>query len=99
MVRIDSSESNLEKKKHMSTWSVDSGCLRHMTGNKELLSNYKEKLKGSVTFVDDRKGQIKGYGVIVKGEVGINKVAYVNGLKHNLISVTQLCDKWLRCQV
>ena len=50
----------------MSTWYVDSGCSRHMTGNKELLSDYEEKLGGSVTFGDDRKGQIKGYGVIVK---------------------------------
>ena len=30
--------------------------------------------------------------MIVRGDVDINQVAYVNGLKHNLISVSQLCD-------
>ena len=48
-----------------------------------------------MTFCDDRKGLIKGYGVIVKRDVNINKVAYVNGLKHNLISVSHLCDNGL----
>ena len=51
----------------MSTWYVDSGCSRHMTGNKELLFEYEEKVGGgSVTFGENRKGQIKGYGVIVR---------------------------------
>ena len=67
-----------------------------MTGNKELLFKYEEKIGGgSVTFGDNRKGQIKGYGIIVRGDVDINQVAYVNGLKHNLISVSQLCDNGL----
>ena len=60
-----------------------------MTGNKELLFEYEEKVGGgSVTFRDNIKGQIKGYGVIVRGDVDINQVAYVNGLTHNLISVS-----------
>ena len=51
----------------MSTWYVDSRCSRHMTGNKELLFDYEEKQGGgTVTFEDDKNGQIKGYGVIVK---------------------------------
>ena len=80
----------------MSTWYVDFGCSRHMIGNKELVYDYEEKQGGgTVTFRDDRKGQIKGYGVIVEGYVDINQVAYVNGLKHNLISVSQLCDNGL----
>ena len=80
----------------MSTWYVDSGCFRHMTGNKELLFEYKEKVGGrSVTFGDNKKGQILGYGVIIRDDVDINQVAYVNGLKHNLISVSQLCDNGL----
>ena len=57
----------------MSTWYVDSGCSRHMTGNKELLYEYEEKQGGgSVTFGDDRKGQIIGHGMIVKGDVTVN---------------------------
>ena len=49
----------------------------------------------SVTFGNNRKGQIKGYGVIVRGDLDTNQVAYVNGLKHNLISVSQLYDNGL----
>ena len=80
----------------MSTWYVDFGCSRHMIGNKELVYDYEEKQGGgSMTFGDDRKGQIKGYGVIVKRDVDINQVTYVNGLKHNLISVSQLRDNGL----
>ena len=73
----------------MFTWYVDFGCSRRMTGNKELLFEYEEKIGGgSITFSDNRKGQIKGYVVIVRGDVDINQVAYVNRLEHNLISVS-----------
>ncbi|KAJ9544415.1 hypothetical protein OSB04_024122 [Centaurea solstitialis] len=51
--------------------------------------NWKRKLSG---FGRNQKGKIKGYGMIVKGEITVNQVSYVNGLKHNLISVSQLCD-------
>ncbi|KAJ9547722.1 hypothetical protein OSB04_020265 [Centaurea solstitialis] len=46
----------------------------------------------SVGFGRNQKGKIKGYGMIVKGEITVNQVSYVDGLKHNLISVSQLCD-------
>ncbi|KAJ9542508.1 hypothetical protein OSB04_029014 [Centaurea solstitialis] len=63
-----------------------------MTGTLELLSHYVNKERSSVAFGGNQKGKIKGYGMIVKGEITINKVSYVDGLKHNLISLSQLCD-------
>jgi hypothetical protein len=63
-----------------------------MTGTLELLSSYVNKEGSSVTFGGNQKGKIKGYGMIVKGEITVNQVYYVDGLKHNLISVSQLCD-------
>ena len=33
-----------------------------------------------------------GYGVLTNGNFSIRRVAYVHGLKHNLISVGQLCN-------
>ena len=33
--------------------------------------------------------------MIVKGEVKLNQVSYVDGLKHNLIIISQLCDNGL----
>ncbi|KAJ9542267.1 hypothetical protein OSB04_028773 [Centaurea solstitialis] len=80
------------KQKHVSTWYIDSGCSRHMTGILELLSHYVNKEGSSVAFGGNQKGKIKGYGMIVKGEKTVNQVSYVDGLKHNLISVSQLCD-------
>ncbi|KAJ9552658.1 hypothetical protein OSB04_016703 [Centaurea solstitialis] len=75
-----------------------------MTGTLELLSSYIKqesssvfwgKESSSVAFGGNQKRKIKGYGMIVKGEVRMNQVSYVDGLKHNLISVSQLCDNGL----
>ncbi|KAJ9547094.1 hypothetical protein OSB04_019637 [Centaurea solstitialis] len=63
-----------------------------MTGTLELLTSYVNKEGSSVAFGSNQKGKIKGYGMIVKGEITVNQVSYVDGLKHNLISVSQLCD-------
>ncbi|KAI3718335.1 hypothetical protein L6452_19200 [Arctium lappa] len=76
----------------MLIWYLDSGCSRHMTGDKELLSSFKAKSGGAVTFGDNKQGHIKGYCELSKGNVSVSKVAYVDGLKHNLISISQLCD-------
>lgn len=52
------------------------------------------KVKGYVIYGDNNKGKIIG-----KGKVGaplftsIEDVLYVEGLKHNLLSISQLCDK------
>ena len=48
----------------------------------------------TVTFGDDSKGKIVGIGNIKLGSSSmIENVALVDGLKHNLLSVSQLCDK------
>ncbi|KAJ9545037.1 hypothetical protein OSB04_024744 [Centaurea solstitialis] len=60
-----------------------------MTGTLELLSSYLQQ-GGYVAFGGNQKGKIKDYGMIVKGEVRMNQISYVDGLKHNLISVSQL---------
>ncbi|KAJ9552991.1 hypothetical protein OSB04_017036 [Centaurea solstitialis] len=61
-----------------------------MTGTLELLSSYIQQEGNSIAFGGNQKGRIKGYGMIVKGEVGMHQVSYVDGLKHNLISVRVL---------
>ncbi|KAJ9557264.1 LOW QUALITY PROTEIN: hypothetical protein OSB04_011878 [Centaurea solstitialis] len=74
------------------TWYLDSGCSRHMTENKSLLLNYVSEKGPSVTFGDDAKGITKGYGTLSNGIITFNKVAYVEGLMDNLLSISQLCD-------
>jgi hypothetical protein len=73
---------------------MDSGCSRHMIGNKKwfsslILLSHKEY----VTFGDDKKGKVLGTGVIKVNDCFIlNDVALVDRLRHNLLSVSQLCD-------
>ena len=46
-----------------------------------------------VTFGDDNKGFTKGYGSLEIGNVVIENISLVDGLKHNLLSVSQFTDK------
>ena len=66
-----------------------------MTGDYSKLSSFTSlKDGGSVTFGDNGKGKILGFGNI--GTVSttlIENVLLVDGLKHNLLSISQLCDK------
>nr|GEU34396.1 hypothetical protein [Tanacetum cinerariifolium] len=76
-------------------WIIDSGCSKHMTGNRALLANFVEKFLGTVRFGNNNFALIAGYGDVVIGSMTIKKVYYVDGLGHNLFSVRQFCDKGL----
>ncbi|GKA38252.1 ribonuclease H-like domain-containing protein [Tanacetum coccineum] len=72
---------------------VDSGCSRHMTGNKEHLDEYQDIKGGLVTF-GGSKGRITGKGKIRTGKLDFENVYFVKELGHfNLFSVLQICDK------
>ncbi|GJR64237.1 retrovirus-related pol polyprotein from transposon TNT 1-94, partial [Tanacetum coccineum] len=73
-------------------WYLDSGCSKHMTGNRSKLMNFVEKFIGTVRFGNDHFGAIMGYGDYVIGDSVISRVYYVEGLGHNLFSVGQFCD-------
>ncbi|KAI3733787.1 hypothetical protein L6452_13243 [Arctium lappa] len=75
------------------TWFLDSGCSKHMTGQKEILSNYKDKYCGTVRFGNNQFSPIMGYGDVQHGNVTVKRVSYVEGLGHNLFSIGQFCDK------
>ncbi|GJS22907.1 retrovirus-related pol polyprotein from transposon TNT 1-94 [Tanacetum coccineum] len=73
-------------------WVVDSGCSKHMTGDRSLLRNFVEKFMGTVRFGNDNFAAITGYGDYTHGNITICHVYYVEGLGHNLFSVGQFCD-------
>nr|GEV22090.1 retrovirus-related Pol polyprotein from transposon TNT 1-94 [Tanacetum cinerariifolium] len=75
---------------------VDSGCSKHMTGNRALLTNFVEKFLGTVRFGNNDFAMIASYGDVVIGSITIKKVYYVKGLGHNLFSVGQFCNKGLK---
>ncbi|XP_019194891.1 PREDICTED: uncharacterized protein LOC109188716 [Ipomoea nil] len=74
-------------------WYIDSGCSRHMTGDKSNLSNFKEVDGTKVIFGGESGGKTKGVGDIIKNEIIIREVSYVEGLKFNFLSTSQFCDK------
>ena len=43
-------------------WYLDSGCSRHMTGDRSLFKVFESKKGGNVTSDDGSKSQIKGKG-------------------------------------
>ncbi|GJU40335.1 retrovirus-related pol polyprotein from transposon TNT 1-94 [Tanacetum coccineum] len=73
-------------------WYLDSGCSKHMTGDRSQLTNFVNKFLGTVKFGNDHMAKIMGYGDYQIGNVTISRVYYVEGLGHNLFSVGQFCD-------
>nr|GEX30632.1 hypothetical protein [Tanacetum cinerariifolium] len=73
-------------------WYLDSGCSKHMTGDRSLLINFIQKFMGTVKFRNDHVAKIMGYGDYKIENVTISRVYFVEGLGHNLFSVGQFCD-------
>ncbi|GJW18630.1 retrovirus-related pol polyprotein from transposon TNT 1-94 [Tanacetum coccineum] len=63
-----------------------------MTGDRLRLRHFVKKFIETVRFRNDHFGAIMGYGDYVIGESVISRVYYVEGLGHNLFSVSQFCD-------
>ncbi|GJS61880.1 retrovirus-related pol polyprotein from transposon TNT 1-94 [Tanacetum coccineum] len=73
-------------------WYLDSGCSRHMTGDRARLINFVEKFIGTVRFGNDEYAAIVGYDDYKLGDTIISRVYYVEGLKHNQFSLRTVCD-------
>ncbi|GJX32962.1 retrovirus-related pol polyprotein from transposon TNT 1-94 [Tanacetum coccineum] len=73
-------------------WYLDSGCSRSMTGVKSYLHKYVKQPGPKVVFGDNSSCITEGYASINYGGIVFSKVAFVNGLKYNLISISQPCD-------
>ncbi|GJZ23799.1 putative ribonuclease H-like domain-containing protein [Tanacetum coccineum] len=55
-------------------WYLDSGCSKHMTGNRSRLKNFMKKFIGTVRFENDHFGAIMGYGdYVIDLEVAFRK--------------------------
>ena len=72
-------------------WIIDSSCSRHLTWDRmkfDKLINYKG---GNVSFGYDSSRKIKGLGSLMLSEkMSIHDVYYLDGLKCNLLSVSQI---------
>ncbi|XP_062086925.1 uncharacterized protein LOC133793633 [Humulus lupulus] len=75
-------------------WYFDSGCSRHMTGNKTILTDIRPMHCGSVTFGNGIEGNVLGIGTLdFDGLPRIKGILLVEGLKANLLSISQICDQ------
>ncbi|GJS63505.1 putative ribonuclease H-like domain-containing protein [Tanacetum coccineum] len=83
---------NPQQKEYKEKAVIDSGCSRHMTGNKCYLDEYEDYDGGFVSF-GDGKGRISGKGKIKTGSLDFEDVYFCKELKYNLFSVSQICDK------
>ena len=69
-------------------WYLDGGCSEHMIRDVSQLINLKWKPDGFVTYGDNNRGRILGVGDIGGDDVIIKDVPLVDGLKHNLLSIS-----------
>jgi hypothetical protein len=66
-----------------------------MTGEKIKLLLLKENKSRSVTFGNDDPGKSRGKGLVSlsNGRSKYKDVLFVGGLKHNILSISQICDR------
>jgi hypothetical protein len=73
-------------------WLIDSGFLRHMTGDKGWFSSLIPMVtKRYITFGENGRGRVLSEGEIkVSDKITLRRVALVQSLGYNLLSVSQL---------
>lgn len=64
-----------------------------MTGNIFYCTSLSKIGSGNITYGDNAKCKISGEGIIDKSSLHNDNVIYTKGLKHNTLSISQLCDK------
>ena len=75
-------------------WFLDRGCSRHMAEDESKFAFFTKKNRGYVIYKDNAKGRLIGQRTIGNDtSCLIESVVLVDGLRHNLLSISQLCDK------
>jgi hypothetical protein len=76
-------------------WLIDSGCSRHMTGDKWWFSSLVSMVtKWCIIFGDNGQGRVLSEAEIkVSDKITLRYVALVQSLGYNLLSVSQLLDE------
>jgi hypothetical protein len=80
-------------------WLIDTGCSRHMIGDRGWFSSLVPMVtRRYITFGDNGRGSVLSEGEIkVSDKITLRRVALVQSLGYNLISVSQLLMRVLRC--
>ena len=88
-------EISLQAQDKRNSWYINSGFSKHMTCDKNRLVNLKKENDGSVTFGNNNSAKILGRGTVSLGskDAMAENVLLVEDMKHNLLSVIQMCDQ------
>ena len=79
------------KARNSCLWYLDSACFRHMTRNKSSFKTLFEGKIGTITSGDGSKSMIRGIEIVdIPGLPVFEDVWYVDGLKANLLSISQI---------
>ncbi|GJU46098.1 retrovirus-related pol polyprotein from transposon TNT 1-94 [Tanacetum coccineum] len=73
-------------------WVVDSGCSKHMTGDRPLLRNFVEKFTGTVRFRNDNFAAIIGYATSTKSWLWHQRLSHLNFGTINDLTKLDLVD-------
>ena len=77
-----------------SEWYLDSGYSRHMTRHITYFTSLEDYNGVIITFGDESLACVKDKGSIaIHGCLKLDGVLYVEGLKSNLLSISQMYDK------
>ena len=78
-----------------SKWYVDNGYSRHLIGDKSMFVSLDENKTRNVTLGNVAVGIIRVKGIVSlnNGRGKARDVLFVDGLKHNFLSVSQMCDR------
>ncbi|GJX50955.1 retrovirus-related pol polyprotein from transposon TNT 1-94 [Tanacetum coccineum] len=75
--RVDSSSSSKRTVVQIVLWYLDSGCSKHMTGDRSRLRYFVNKFIRTVRFWNDHFAAIMGYGDYVIGDSVISREAFL----------------------
>nr|GEW68662.1 hypothetical protein [Tanacetum cinerariifolium] len=87
-------------------WIIDSGCLKHMMGNRALLTNFVEKFLGTVRFGNNDFAVIDGYGLevafrkstcFVRNEDGVDLLTDDRSSNLYTIALNEVASNSLTC--
>jgi hypothetical protein len=85
----------LQDKKKKRGWYVDNGCSKNMKCDGDRFLTLRKERDGSVSFGNDESAKIIGKGTVRIGNTNTKEknVLLVGDMKHNLLSVSQMCDQ------
>jgi hypothetical protein len=85
----------LQDKQKKRGWYADSGCSKHMTSDSDMFLTLRKERYGLVSFRNDDSTKIIGKGIVRIGNKNTKEknVLLVEDMKHNLLSVSQMCDQ------